>query len=495
MNSTASSKTKKTIIVGAGVAGLALAIRRAVAGDSVEVFEATSSPGGKIHQFKIDGFRFDGGPSLFTQPEFMDELFSLAGKNRTDYFNYQKMEESCRYFWSDDTRFTASANLEVFEKNAAEALGTPKGQIKKYLKDSAWKYDKVGRIFLDRSLHRSDSWWKKDAFAAIPGVFRYGLFSSLHKFNKNFFTHPKLVQLFDRYATYNGSDPYRTSGMMSVIPHFEHNQGTFLPDKGMYSIAQSLYELGRDLGVHYHWNQKVERILHEDQQAKGVLIDGEKLSANNVISNVDIHPTYHQLLPDLPLPRQLHREERSSSAYIFYWGISRPVHELGLHNILFSDDYREEFKAIREGRMSDDPTVYINITSKVLAGEAPDSGENWFVMINAPYHRKQNWTALQPQIKQHTLKKIQQCLGLDIQKDIAVEKVWTPLQIQQDTSSFRGALYGSASNDMMSAFNRHPNFHPKVKNLYFCGGSVHPGGGIPLCLLSAKITSGEMDRS
>lgn len=483
------------MVIGSGVAGLAIAIRRAVAGDTVEVFEAAGSPGGKIHQFELGGYRFDGGPSLFTQPEYMDELFRLAGKNSTDYFRYKKMEESCRYFWSDDTRFTASARLEDFEKNVEEALGTEVGQIKQYLRHSEWKYDKVGRIFLDRSLHRSESWWRKDVLTAIPGLFRYGLFSSLHKFNKSFFSHPKLVQLFDRYATYNGSDPYQTSGMMSVIPHFEHNQGTFLPNKGMYSIAQSLYELGQNLGVTYHWNQKVERIYHNDRAVTGILVGGETLPADSVISNMDIHPTYHQLLPDLPLPRQLQREERSSSAFIFYWGISRAIPELGLHNILFSDDYKEEFTAISEGRMSADPTVYINITSKVIPGEAPRMGENWFVMINAPHHQDQDWEALQPQIKIHALEKIRQCLGRDIEKDIEVEKVWTPLQIQQDTSSFRGALYGSASNDMMSAFNRHPNFHPKIKNLYFCGGSVHPGGGIPLCLLSAKITSSEMDRS
>jgi len=490
-----SQKPMKTIIVGSGIAGLALAIRRRAHGDDVEVFEASSSPGGKLYHFEEKGYRFDGGPSLFTQPEYVEELFELADKPIDDYFRYQKIDESCRYFWKDGTQFFASADRKELEQAALKTFDIEPGDLPEYLNHAAWKYDTVGRIFLDRSLHRWRSWVQKDVLKAIPFLFRYGLFSTLDRFNKKYFTDPKLVQLFNRYATYNGSDPFRTSGMMSMIPHFEFNTGTFLPKGGMYNIADSLYQLGKDLGVVYHFDKKVDEIKLESGRAAGVRVGTSIYRADQVVSNVDIHATYHQLLPQLELPRQVRREERSSSAFIFYWGMKRPYSNLGLHNIFFSENYKQEFKAIKKGQLHPDPTVYVNITSKIEAQDAPQNSENWFVMINTPHDQGQDWTTLATEIRQQTLDKLAAILERNIENDIVVERQWTPRQIEIDTSSVGGALYGSASNDMMAAFNRHPNFHPTVKNLYFCGGSVHPGGGIPLCLLSAKITAREMNQA
>ncbi len=477
------------------MAGLALAIRRRIAGDAVDIYESAAYPGGKIHQFDKEGYRFDGGPSLFTQPQYVEELFELAGVEIDSYFEYSKMHESCRYFWDDNTEFRAVADRDEMLKKAPEIFDVKPQALASYLDHASWKYDKVGRIFLDRSLHRWESWAKKDVLKAIPHLFRYGLFSSLDRFNKNYFSDPKLVQLFNRYATYNGSDPYRTSGMMSVIPHFEFNQGTFLPKNGMYSIAQSLFRLGKELGVSYHFDSKVEKIIVEKGITKGIQINGSFESAQRIVSNADIHSTYHHLLPQVELPRQLKKEERSSSAFIFYWGVKKSFSELGLHNIFFTDDYQAEFDAIRKGQLYHDPTVYINITSKIETKDAPPNSENWFVMINTPHDQGQNWNELASEIRTQVVQKLSRRLGQQIADYIEVEAHWTPKEIERDTSSQGGALYGSASNDMMSAFNRHPNFHPEIDNLYFCGGSVHPGGGIPLCLLSAKITSREMDRN
>jgi len=490
-----SNPIEKTIIIGSGIAGLALAIRRRVAGDDVEVYEAAAAPGGKLHQFEAEGFRFDGGPSLFTQPQYIEELFALAKKPMEAYFNYAKMDESCRYFWEDGTRFRAVADRKELENSAARTFNVDTNTLKDYLEHAAWKYEKVGRIFLDRSLHRLRSWMQKDVLRAIPYIFRFGLFTSLNRFNQSYFKDPRLVQLFNRYATYNGSDPFRTSGMMSIIPHFEFNEGTFLPKGGMYEIANSLYRLGRDLGVNYHFNTPVEKILHGAKKAEGIQVKGKSIAADTVVSNVDIHATYNQLLPELEAPRQVSREERSSSAFIFYWGMKSPYHELGLHNIFFANDYKQEFDAIQKGEVHSDPTVYVNITSKIETEDAPVGGENWFVMINTPYDQGQDWEAIAPRIRSYTIEKLEKGLGKSISADIQFERYWSPPQIEADTSSVGGALYGSASNDMMAAFNRHPNFHPTLKNLYFCGGSVHPGGGIPLCLLSAKITAHEIDKS
>jgi phytoene dehydrogenase-like protein len=205
---------------------------------------------------------------------------------------------------------------------------------------------------------------------------------------------------------------------------------------------------------------------------------------------MDIYPTYKKLLPNSRHPEKTLKQERSSSALIFYWGIRETFPELDLHNIFFSDDYQKEFKTIfEEKQITDDPTIYINITSKDVPTDAPKGSENWFVMINAPGDYGQDWESLKIKARAVILKKLSAILKQPIESLIATEYVLDPVGIETNTSSYRGALYGAASNSRFAAFLRHPNFTRQISNLYFCGGSVHPGGGIPLCLLSARIVA------
>jgi phytoene dehydrogenase-like protein len=203
---------------------------------------------------------------------------------------------------------------------------------------------------------------------------------------------------------------------------------------------------------------------------------------------MDIYPTYKKLLPKLKAPKKQLSQERSSSAVIFYWGIQKIFNTLELHNIFFSDDYRAEFDAIfKEEIVSDDPTIYLNITSKDVPGDAPAGCENWFIMINTPPDKGQDWDEMVSKLRTIVINKLSKELAVNLASLIVCEEVLTPPLIQSKTQSHLGALYGSSSNNSFAAFLRHPNFSSRIKNLYFCGGSVHPGGGIPLCLLSAKI--------
>jgi phytoene dehydrogenase-like protein len=208
-----------------------------------------------------------------------------------------------------------------------------------------------------------------------------------------------------------------------------------------------------------------------------------------VIANCDAKVVYQKLLNET-LPPKIKNAENSSSALIFYWGIKKTFPELDVHNIFFSADYKNEFNHIFNLKsLCDDPTVYINITSKKIKTDAPSYGENWFVMINAPYNQGQSWEELRAQAKKNILQKLSKMLNEDIGDLIEVEDYLDPIRIENRTSSDKGSLYGSSSNNRFSAFFRQANFSSKINNLYFCGGSVHPGGGIPLCLLSAQIVN------
>ena len=296
--------------------------------------------------------------------------------------------------------------------------------------------------------------------------------------------------MYDRYATYNGSSPYQTPGIMTLVQHLEQEYGTFVPDGGMEQITQSLFELAKRKGITFHLGEKVNQILVKKGKATGVKTKNQTLMADIVLSNMDVFPTYKNLLKDIKPPERVLNQERSSSAVIFYWGINRIFDQLDLHNIFFSQDYKSEFEAIfNQKEPTDDFTVYVNITSKDVPSDAPKGGENWFVMINTPADCGQDWDQIKNKLKEKTIAKLNRILKVDLSLLIQEEEVLTPPLIEQKTSSHLGALYGSSSNDRMAAFLRHPNFSSKIKNLYFCGGSVHPGGGIPLCLLSAKIAT------
>ena len=211
-------------------------------------------------------------------------------------------------------------------------------------------------------------------------------------------------------------------------------------------------------------------------------------NADIVVSNMDIYPTYTKLLTSQKQPKKQLSQERSSAAVIFYWGIKHSFEALELHNIFFSEDYKKEFDAIFNFQtVSEDPTIYVNITSKDVPGDAPEGCENWFVMINTPADKGQDWEVLVSNLRKFIISKLSKELEIDLKPLIVCETILTPPLIESKTQSHQGALYGSSSNNSMAAFLRHPNFSNRLKNLYFCGGSVHPGGGIPLCLLSAKI--------
>ncbi len=476
------------MIVGSGIGGIATAVRLAVKGYEVSVFEAADTFGGKMQQFSLGGYRFDAGPSLFTLPHLVDELFTLAGRTPSDYFTYTRLDPITHYFWPDGTHLKAYADPAKFAEEAERQLSVSREAVQEVLAKSARLYEGTANTFLHKSLHKLNTYLSKDVLKAMGCVTDLGLTTTMHGANERLFSDQRFVQLLDRFATYNGSDPYRAPGTLNLIPHLEHNIGAFYPKGGIYAIAESLVRLAEELGVRFNYNECVAQIITSGGKATGVKTGKGSYKADVVVSNMDVVPTYRKLLPQEKAPEKTLQQPRSSSALIYYWGIKKAFPQLHLHNILFSKNYKDEFEHIfTDKTISPDPTVYVNITSKLDPADAPGGCENWFVMVNVPHNQGQDWEKLIAVTRETVLEKLSALLQTDIAALIEQEQVLDPLLIEQKTSSYAGALYGSSSNNRMAAFLRHPNFNSKLKGLYFCGGSVHPGGGIPLCLLSAKI--------
>ena len=472
---------------------MAAAIRLAVAGLDVQVFEKNDYPGGKLSAFSLNGFHFDAGPSLFTEPWLLQELFELSGEDISDFLHIRPVKKACTYIFREKV-IDAWTDRDQFADELERKVGEPAVNVHRYLKRSEKLYKGAAAIFLNESLHRPSTWLKRKTIRSLFATPLSMLRTGLHDHNRKEFRTAEACQIFDRFATYNGSDPFRTPAIMSVIPHLEHNTGIWYPDGGMISITDALYRLALKKGVRFHFGSEVTRIIHSGGTASGIVVEHVNIPADVVISNMDVYFTYKKLLLNDHAAKKNAKQERSSSALVFYWGMNREFPMLGLHNIFFSEDYKKEFQGIFKNSIPDDVTVYINITSRENKEHAPAGMENWFVMINVPSNRGQNWTVIKERVRRLVLSKLEKMLGTDVEQHIIEERVMDPVKIASDTMSYQGALYGTSSNSAMAAFVRHSNYAPGVKGLYFCGGSVHPGGGIPLCFRSAAIATGMIKR-
>ena len=479
---------KKINIIGSGIAGLAVAIRLSKKGYQVTIFEKNNYLGGKLSELKLGSFRFDKGPSLLTMPHLIDEL--SEGDPNLTLMPYTKLNTLTHYFFEDGTKIKATSTLNEFAKEISEKLNENETVVLNHLKKSAFYYKITSDLFLTQSLSKIKNFLNLKTLKGILCIPKLNLFRTMHYQNAITFKNKKTVQIFDRYATYNGSNPYKAPALLNIIPHLEFGFGAFLPKDGMHQITKHLHQLALSLGIEIKLNAPVEKINLQNNKVVGLTSNGVSYDCDSVLSDIDIHSVYEHLLPKEFKPKKLLSQEKSSSAYVFYFGINKEFNELDVHNILFSENYKEEFDCLfNEQKPYHDPTIYINITSKLCKLDAPSNCENWFVMINAPHNTSKEPITYGSELRKQVLAKINRMLKTNLEPYIIEEAVLDPYEIEMQTSSVGGSLYGNASNNKFSAFLRHANFSSSIKGLFFLGGSVHPGGGIPLCLLSAKIVA------
>ena len=488
---------KKLAVIGAGLGGLSAAIRLAHAGYAVDLYDQQPIVGGKAGTRSIGGYRFDTGPSLLTMTAVFEQLFDEVGQRLADHLRFIPLAPICNYFFPDGTRLFSYSERERFGGEIETKTLDSAHALERYLAYGRSIYENTAELFLWNSLHELSSYLKLFSLKSLLNLGKIDALRSMDAANRSFFRDPRMVQLFNRAATYNGSSPYKVPATLNIIPYVEYALGGFAVEGGIYAIPAALGELAAKLGVRLILDTRVERILHRGRRVNGIRVGGENLDYHIVVSNADVLRTYEDLLgdPQAPLALRYKRLEPSSSGLVFFWGMKQSNSELGVNNIFFSDDYPQEFRDLFvERRCPADPTVYVNITSKVTPGDAPERGENWFVLINAPYEAGQEWPGEVAASRQRVLSRVQQALGRSVEGAIATEEVMSPPDIRSKTGSRLGSLYGISSNTSMAAFLRHPNRSRRYRGLYLCGGSVHPGGGMPLAVLSGKIASDLIQR-
>ncbi len=482
---------KKVAVIGGGLGGLSAAVRLANRGFDVELFERNDRLGGKMNRFEDQGFQFDTGPSLLTMPFVVDDLFQFIGKKREDYLTFEPIDPVCRYFWEDGASLDTSTETDRMRPEIAKLSPKDAEQYEAFMNYGKRIYDLTADIFLYSAIHEPNKVINWKNFMTLFRAYQIDPMRTAHQGVSRFFKHPRIIQLFDRYATYNGSNPYQAPATLNIIPYVEYGLGSFYIKGGMFQLVTVLEKLACENGVNISTSAHVERILQQNKQVIGVQVNGEKISADYVISNADVVVAYNELIDGFEKKRKkLNRFEPSLSGLVFLWGVKGEYDQLAHHNIIFPNDYAPEFESIfKEKQAPDDPTIYIAISSKTDKAHAPKGHENWFVLLNMPYLAEgQQWDDIVNRMRNFVLDKLKSN-GLDVTDKVETEKVFTPQDFYDYYRSNRGSIYGIASNNKTTAFRRPANRSREIKGLYFVGGSTHPGGGVPLVMLSGKLSA------
>ncbi len=477
------------LILGAGIGGLSAAIHLAVKGYRVTILEQNPAVGGKMAEIRQDGFRWDTGPSVITMRDVFEDLFTVAGRRLEDYLSLLPVEPITRYFWPDGTRLELSRDLSITANQIAALSPRDLEGYLAFLAQAARLHRITAPVFTYGPPPSLSSF----RLVSLREVLSVDPFHTLQWSIERHVRHPHLRQLLGRFATYVGASPYRAPAILSVIAHVELTGGVWYPQGGVYQIARALEQLARELEVEIRLNTRVRQIRLKGQQVLAIVLeDGETLPAPIVISNLDVF-TIHSLIqadPNHPSRATLKSKALSCSGMILLLGVEGEFPHLAHHNIFFSSDYRREFEHIfDERRLPDDPTLYVCITSRTDPSHAPPGCENWFVMVNAPPLPDQMTSSPfdSDQISQWLIQILEQ-RGLNLRGRIRTKHLITPFDLQQRTGAYRGALYGLSYNDRLAPFKRPPNRSP-IRGLYYVGGTTHPGGGVPMVILSGKLVA------
>ena len=489
----------RIVVIGAGVAGLATAARLAAAGHAVTVFEAADRVGGKLdrweHTTAAGTFRFDTGPSLLTLPQVFADLFAATGSDLAAELDLVPLDPVVRHVFPDGTVLDSAGDPEVFAGRIATALGDRAAADWRRLWrraarvwDASWRDVLNSTVDSRRSLLRL-AWRVPDLAAIAPGRSLRGLGLAL-------LGDARLRVLLDRYATYAGADPRRAPAALVAVPYAELAFGGWYLRGGLGTLADALLRRCTALGVRVRTATAVTRIATAAGTVTGVaLAGGQPVAANAVVSTVDALATYRDLLGDPAWAGRLAR--RSLGGFVLLLGVRGATPGLAAHTVFFPPDYDREFDDVfgrryrlRPGyatgaRPATDPTVYVSVADDPAA--RPDGYEAWFVLVNAPAQGGTvDWTA--PGYALGYAGTVLATLarrGCEVRDRIEFQRVLTPADLATATGTPGGAIYGTPAHGLLRPPNRGP-----VRGLYLAGGSVHPGGGLPMVALSAKIVAG-----
>jgi phytoene desaturase len=483
---------KSAVIIGAGIGGIATAIYLAKKGYEVSVFEKNSTPGGRCGQLIREGHRFDLGATMLMMPAIYREIFDSLGIPLFENSEIIPLGNLYKIYFDNNDILTFSPDKEVMK---AQHENIEHGSYAKSQKYVTAGYE-IFQIGMNKLIGRNfDNIFQFANFRNVGMLIKLKTYISNWRYVKKFFQDSHLRMAYTFQNIYVGQSPFDSPALFSMVPAAELTEGSFFPKGGMYTIVEKLLLAARTAGVQFHFNKPVKQIRINGKKADSIILeDGSEINSDIIVANADLPYVYRKLLPDKAKSRQLDRKKYSCSAICFHWGLDKVYPQLGHHSVFLSDGFREGLDRIfTDKSISDHPSFYVHAPVRTDPSAAPENQDTFSFIVGAGHvdkKKKQDWDDLKKKTRLALIRRLKQAGLEDIEEHIKFEISYTPESWESACNITRGSVFGSLAHNLLQmGYFRPHNQHSRYKNLYFVGGSTHPGNGIPNVLLSAKLTA------
>lgn len=488
----AASAAKRVVVIGGGLGGMTAAIQLARAGYSVDLLEKNGNVGGKLNILREAGFSFDLGPSIFTLPQVFRPVFEGDGKRLEDYIALERVDPQWRNVFEDGTVVDLWENDEAMGRQLRQLGPGAEEDYAAFRKYSQLQYEIVERGYFDRGL---DTFLEFVKFYGLRGGRGLDYTGTMARGIRKRVRDPYLRAIMEYFIKYVGSSAYDAPGFMNLLPNIQLEFGLWYVRGGLYELARAFERRMQETGVRVLLNHRVVEIEKQSDRVSGVIaqrFDGSafRLEADYVISNMEVIPASRELLRELPRAmKRLARFEPSCSGIVVHLGLDRIYPQLAHHNFFYSRDQKRHFhRVFRERRLPDDPTIYVVAPTRTDPSQAPAGCDNIKILPHIPHlNEKRPYTREDCEaLKQLCLEKLERMGLTDLRQHIILEDFWTPFDIEERYFSNRGSIYGVVSDMRKNFAFKAPKRSPDFRNLFFVGGSVNPGGGMPMVTLCGR---------
>ena len=480
------------LVIGAGIGGIATAARLAKNGYEVTVLEKESTPGGRCNQIIRDGHRFDTGPTLFLMPEIWEETFASLGEKMSDHLELMRIDPTYKVHFEDGLQLQLTSNLGNMQTQLEKIEKTAFTGFLNYLAEGGKHYKMSLEKFVGRNFYSIFAYF---SLGNLPLLFQLKALRKHYANTGRFFQDERLKAAFTFQNMYLGLSPYDAPATYSLLQYTELAEGVWYPKGGLYASIQAFVKIAEKLGVKFIYNAPVNKLKVEGAKVKGAVVeDGRKFSADIFVGNADLPYIYKELLPDSGEAEKLDKKLYTCSTIMFYWGVDKDYPQIALHNVFLAGDHKASFDQIfKDHTLPEVPSFYVHAPARVDPAAAPPGQASFYVLVPVGHldaRTKQDWEALVHRARETVFARLAQELGADdLRQHIKFEIVYQPEEWKKLYNLEKGAAFGLSHNFWQVGYLRPQNRHKGYKNLYFAGASTHPGTGLPIVLLSARLTT------
>ncbi len=486
------SKKSAAIVIGAGIGGIATAARLAKNGFEVTVLEKNDMPGGRCNQIVRDGHRFDIGPTLFLMPEVWEETFAALGEKMSDHLDLRRIDPTYKVHFADGLQLQLTSDIGSMQTQLERVDKSAFTGFLGYIAEGAKHYKISLEKFVGRNFYNIFEYF---SLTNLPLIFQLKALQKHYTNTGRYFKDERLKAAFTFQNMYLGLSPYDAPATYSLLQYTELAEGVWYPMGGMYAGIEALTEVAEKLGVKFIYNSPVKQINVGKQKVESVVTeDGKEYRADLFVGNADLPYIYKELLPKNAEAEALDKKLYTCSTIMFYWGVDKRYSQVAHHNVFLGGDYKASFDQIFEDHnLPAEPSFYVHAPARTDPAAAPEGQDTFYVLVPVGHldeSLKQDWDAMVNRARETVLERLASEMGMgDLKEHIKFEIVYTPKEWKNRFNLEKGAAFGLSHNFWQVGFLRPQNRHSQYKNLYFAGASTHPGTGLPIVLLSARLTT------